>query len=242
MESAMARERGFTVIELVVMLAILAALMGLTVSAMGELRVRAMASVAEQELDRVQKALWAYMLTEGVEQVTPNPCVMDFASSDPPLYPQYLNRASSTVGRAYAWDAEGNVTYCQSHSTAPVGNYYGTRNFSGPVLATRTEEAINFNWRWGRPHPAVPEDNFAVRWEFTLYAAEAGLYRFQTRTDDGVRVWVNNILIIDQWHDMPATTYYGVIDLEPGVYPVRVEYYEHYGLAVAEVSWEYLGN
>lgn len=43
----MARGRGFTVIELVVMLAILVARMGLTVGAMGELRVRAMASVAD---------------------------------------------------------------------------------------------------------------------------------------------------------------------------------------------------
>ncbi len=238
----MTRERGLTIIELLVVLAILALLMGLTVAALGEMRVRAMSSAADQELDRVQKALWVYMLTTGVERVPPNPCVADFASSDPPLYPQYLNSPISTAGRAYAWDAEGNVTYCEPRSTAPLGSYYGTSDLSGPALLTRVDEAIDFNWGWGRPHPSLPADHFSVRWEFTMQAAEEGLYRFRAQTSDGVRVWVHGDLIIDAWYDKPPSNIFGLVYLTPGLYPVKVEYYERTGLAVAQLRWEYLGK
>ena len=50
---------------------------------------------------------------------------------------------------------------------------------------------------------AIPKDNWSARWvrsaQFT-----AGWYRFRTFTDDGVRLWVDGKLVIDQWFDMPG--------------------------------------
>lgn len=236
----MERERGFTLVELLVVLAILGALAGLTLNAATGMRVRAGGVTAEAELEIVQKALWTHMLTMSVERVAATACTADFAASDPPLYPQYLNLQYPLAGRAYTWDQTGNVRFCERAITTPVGSYYSNRDLSGPAV-TRTDAAIDFNWQWDSPHPAVPADDFSVRWEFDLHAGDAGVYRFQVRTDDGVRLWVNDVLIVDQWHDMVATTYYGVITLSPGAYPVRMEYYEHRGRAFAQLTWDYVG-
>jgi hypothetical protein len=65
-----------------------------------------------------------------------------------------------------------------------------------------------------------------------------GRYRFMMTVDDGGRLWVNNQLLIDAWRDQAVRTYIGEIDLSGGTVPIRMEYYEHTGQAVARLSWE----
>ena len=48
---------------------------------------------------------------------------------------------------------------------------------------------------------ALPNDNFQVRWTTTLDIDNAGLYNFRSVTDDGVRLYIDNELIIDYWVD-----------------------------------------
>jgi PA14 domain len=83
----------------------------------------------------------------------------------------------------------------------------------------------------------VSTDNFSVRWTGT-HSFEAGDYTFTARSDDGIRVWVDGELIIDQWKDQPATTYNATRTMTPGEHQVKVEYYEKAEAAVAEVSWQ----
>lgn len=117
------------------------------------------------------------------------------------------------------------------------GEYYGNRQFAGEPVLVRNDAEIKFDWGAGAPGPQVPADNFAVRWTRTLNFVE-GPYRFYARVDDGVRVRVDDVLIIDEWHEGAATTYVGHIWLEGGPHRVRVEYMELGGLALAQVSWE----
>jgi hypothetical protein len=58
--------------------------------------------------------------------------------------------------------------------------------------------------------------------------------------DDGARLWVNNHLLVEAWRDQPATTYTGEIYLPGGAVPVKMEYYENGGYAVAKLSWQRL--
>ncbi len=117
------------------------------------------------------------------------------------------------------------------------GEYYGNRQFAGEPVLVRNDAEIKFDWGANAPGPQVPADNFTVRWTRTLNFTE-GPYRFSARVDDGVRVWVDDVLIIDEWHEGAATTYVGHIWLEGGPHRVRVEYMELGGLALAQVSWE----
>jgi hypothetical protein len=120
------------------------------------------------------------------------------------------------------------------------GEYFANRTLSGVPTLVRNDASIDFNWAAGSPAPgALPADGFSARWTRTLDLA-AGRYRFEVTADDGGRLWVGGRLLIDVWRDQPAQTYIGEIDLLAGPVPVKMEYYEHTGLAVARLSWSRL--
>ena len=117
-------------------------------------------------------------------------------------------------------------------------DYYKGMNFENLVL-TRTDPQIKFNWGDpGGPDPAVGNDNFSVRWTGDVEAAFTETYTFYPRTDDGVRLFVDGQLLVDNWIDRSAAENRGTIDLIAGnTYSLVMEYYENTGGAVAELSW-----
>lgn len=116
------------------------------------------------------------------------------------------------------------------------GEYFSNSSLSGSPVLVRTDPMLSFVWGASAPDPALPNDGFSVRWtKEALFAA--GDYTFYARTDDGVRVWVDDNLIIDQWRDMGPTVSQGSIYLDAGWHKVQVEYYDRIGYATAELWW-----
>jgi hypothetical protein len=70
----------------------------------------------------------------------------------------------------------------------------------------------------------------------------AGDTTFIATADDGIRLWVDESLLIDAWTDQPPTTYTGTRTLTAGTHQVKVEYYENASGAVAQVSWTTTGS
>ncbi len=119
------------------------------------------------------------------------------------------------------------------------GEYFNNPNLSGAPALIRNDVAINFDWGSGAPAPGLNADNFSARWTRTLNFP-AGTYRFYTRVDDGVRLWIDNTLVIDQWRASAPTTYSAVVNLSGGPRVIKMEYFESAVTAVAQLSWEYL--
>ena len=120
------------------------------------------------------------------------------------------------------------------------GEYFDNRDLGGWPALVRNDHAIDFDWGDGSPDPAVPADNFSVRWTHAV-SFDAGTYRFLTSTDDGVRVWVDGGLVVDAWVDQKLlNTHTGDVYLAAGQHTIVVEYYEHGGEASAHVWWETL--
>jgi hypothetical protein len=119
------------------------------------------------------------------------------------------------------------------------GEYYNNKELSGsPVLVLdHGVEALDFYWGFGSPDPLLGNDNFSVRWTRSLNF-EGGSYKFYTATDDGVRLWVDDQLLIDQWHVQATQTHVATMDLIEGWHHVKVEYFEEGGVAEARVWWE----
>ena len=118
-----------------------------------------------------------------------------------------------------------------------LGEYYSNPVLAGFPVLVRQDPAVNFNWGYGSPAPGIPADNFSVRWTSSVWYDE-GTYRFYANADDGVRVWVDGRLVIDQWHTWTPDTYSGEIWLGSGYHQVVVDYYEAYGLAFISMWWE----
>ncbi len=79
---------------------------------------------------------------------------------------------------------------------------------------------------------------YVVRWLGQVQPQYSETYYFVTRTNDGVKLWVNGQLIVDKWVNQSATDWTGAIELRAGVlYDIRMEYYQATGNGEAHLSW-----
>jgi len=119
-----------------------------------------------------------------------------------------------------------------------TGEYFDNMDFTA-LRVTRTDATVNFSWFDGSPDPAIGPDTFSVRWTGQVLAPYSQTYTFYTVSDDGVRLWVNGQLIINNWGDHADTENSGTIALSAGQrYDVRMEFYENGGWATAKLLWE----
>lgn len=121
--------------------------------------------------------------------------------------------------------------------TGLTGYYYDNQDLTN-FKFKRTDATVNFNWGTGSPGTGVGTDTFSVRWVGEIKPQYSETYTFTTETDDGVRLWVNNQLIVDQWIDQAATEHSGTIALTAGQkYAIKLEYYDNSFDAVAKLFW-----
>lgn len=110
---------------------------------------------------------------------------------------------------------------------------------TGELELTRTDGTINFDWGSGAADGNVDDDWFSVRWTGKVMPLYSETYTFRTETDEGVRLWVNNQLLIDEWDGSGrVVTHTATISLQAyQQVPIRLEYFETTGSAVARLSW-----
>jgi hypothetical protein len=120
-----------------------------------------------------------------------------------------------------------------------TGEYFNNMAISGKPALKRIDPDIDFNWGDpGGPGDPIGVNNFSCRWTGELEVPYSEKYTFITATDDGVRLWVNNELIIDNWTDHSPTENAGKMALAVGqVYTLVMEMYENTGGATAQLSW-----
>ncbi len=117
--------------------------------------------------------------------------------------------------------------------------YFTNMTVTGAPFLTQLETEINHNWGDPGGPTANVVDNFSARWIADLEIAVADTYIFTANTDDGVRVWLNDDLIIDRWVDKAASdSASNPIALQPGIYSLVMEYYENGAGASAQLYWE----
>jgi hypothetical protein len=118
--------------------------------------------------------------------------------------------------------------------------YWNNKNLAGDPVLVRQESEINYDWGDGSPG-GVHNDEFSARWKRTLNVSP-GSYRFTATMDDGMRVWVDNNLIIDSWSNSQAHSVSAMANLGAGDHQVKVEYYEDGGKAVAKLRIDPAGS
>jgi hypothetical protein len=114
--------------------------------------------------------------------------------------------------------------------------YYNNSTLSGSPAMEREDNQVNFDWGRGSPDSRLTSDHFSARWIRSLNLA-AGAWRFTVTADDGVRLWIDDRLVIDKWIDQPATTHSADVSIAAGTHTVKMEYYENSVDAVARLSY-----
>jgi glucose/arabinose dehydrogenase len=116
------------------------------------------------------------------------------------------------------------------------GEYFSNLGFTGLVM-TRIDPTIDFIWQGGAP-TGMDGNTFSVRWTGRVQAAFSETYTFYTQSDDGVRLWVNGVLLINNWTNHANREDRASISLTAGQsYSVRLEYFENTGSAVMRLLW-----
>ncbi|MBK7218649.1 MAG: SH3 domain-containing protein [Candidatus Promineofilum sp.] len=134
----------------------------------------------------------------------------------------------------------GRPAAAQSAEDLWFGQFWQNQNLSGDPVLTRWDRTIDFRWFGGSPDSRLDGDNFSVRWTRNV-AFAAGNYRFNATMDDGMRVWINDQLIIDNWTRSQEHTVSVDRFIPAGVHRVRVEHFEDGGQATAIFTWDLIG-
>ena len=126
-----------------------------------------------------------------------------------------------------------------------LGRYYTSSDQSrfAELIEVRTDFQVDFEWGDGSPGFGVPADNFAVIWTGTIESPISGLQEIATNTDDGVRLWVDGQLVIENWTNHSTQQDIAVVDFVAGErVPIRLEYFESGGGATCQLTWRLLGE
>ncbi len=136
----------------------------------------------------------------------------------------------------------GSTDGSPSTGTGLAGSYFNNTSLSGSPVLQRVER-VNFSWS-GSPGPGINSDQFSARWTGQIEATATGNFQFQTRSNDGVRLWINGNLVIDNW-----ASHATVNDVTPVIaltknqrYAITMEFYDNTGQAVAKLYWKQPGK
>lgn len=148
--------------------------------------------------------------------------------------------------------ADGQIPLLQQERLLQLGQWlevngeaiYGCttwkkRSEQKDVALERIEPAVDFAWKRNTPGKPIAEDHFTATWAGFFGPEYSEAYRFEAEADDGMRLWIDNQLVLDQWEkaevtsegntnaDTTRATLSGVVALRAGKkYPIRVEYFE----------------
>ena len=111
-----------------------------------------------------------------------------------------------------------------------AGRVLQQHELQGAPALTRVDASVDFDWSEGSPAPGIGVDGFSVRWTGTFTPAQSETYALGTLSDDGVRLWLDDTLVIDNWSNHAAEYHSVDVAFNAGqAYSLRMEYYENGG-------------
>lgn len=125
----------------------------------------------------------------------------------------------------------------QEVGTGLKAEYFGNINLSD-LKKTTIDKVVNFDWGTTVPNGLFNNVKYSARWTGKVMSKVSGVITFTTVSDDGVRLWVDGKLIIDDWNVHAPTPNSGNLKLDAGTkYDIKLEYFQKAGGAMVSLSW-----
>jgi hypothetical protein len=155
----------------------------------------------------------------------------------------YVVQAQDSSGVALGSNSASVTINCLA-GTGLKGQYYndptdGTSHFV-MLAATRTDATVNFDWgRNTAPFAGINNIYYSVRWTGQVMPSYSESYNFYTWSDDGVRLWINGQLVIDNWnrHGAMENASTAIPLIAGQKYDIKLEYFELDVDATIKLSW-----
>lgn len=117
----------------------------------------------------------------------------------------------------------------------PQGDQRRKEGWAGrPVLY------LNHQFGRGKAFDSGTNRGIAMELSGFIRLERPGIYRFQTKSNDGVRVYIDGHLLIDDQYDH-SDRLSAVVELsiqEPAWYSLRMRYFQRIGLATLQLYWQ----
>ena len=159
-------------------------------------------------------------------------------------------RAGSGVEVRYAqgaWLPNGPLPPVPAEYLSPTSGggrgltaeFYNNMTLSGAPVLTRVDSVIGTDWHDQPPAAGVNAEKWSARWTGTIAAPATGEYPFALTSDDGSRLFVNGVQIIDNWREQGPTTEVGQVVLSAGqAVPIEVDFYQNAGGDSLSLGWQ----
>jgi beta-glucosidase len=143
-----------------------------------------------------------------------------------PLEPEYMSPTNTSKGKNGLW-----------------AEYFANIELKGNPVITRLDKFASFNWCYDLPHPKLQRTDgkhlFSIRWTGQLHPPKNGIYKLNIIHNDGVRVYLDNRLIIDNWKKNRIVFRSTSVPFTAGKqYDILIEYYSDGGISTLKFGWE----
>lgn len=119
-----------------------------------------------------------------------------------------------------------------------IVEYYNGTDFNRK-LVTKYCPDINFYWDFNSDIEGLNTVSFSAKFYGKIIAPETGKYKIGFIVDDGVRLWINDKLIIDAWALNNKVFYSKNYVMEEGkTYDFRIEYFNGMLEGKLELRWQ----
>jgi beta-glucosidase len=119
-----------------------------------------------------------------------------------------------------------------------TASYFANHDFSGTPFAVRPESAVNYHWWRNPPLPGMPPDSFSVRWTGTLVPPVSGRYALGVRALGGVRLFLDDSLIVEFSERHVVATQSAWVDLQAKApRRLRLEFFDRRPDASVQLMW-----
>jgi hypothetical protein len=162
-----------------------------------------------------------------------------------PIRLEYFDRTGQATCRL-SWTPPGgtkSVIPSARLVPAPPGGsglkaeYFDEKDFTA-LRVSRVDPQVDFDWGTRPPFASMDRDGFSVRWTGFLEPEVSGEHVLRVRSDDGVQLWIDERLVIDDWTVRGTQEREAAVRLEAGRrHAIRLDYFQAVATANCRLSW-----
>lgn len=117
--------------------------------------------------------------------------------------------------------------------------YFDNAKLDGQPKIVRDDAKIDFDWSGSSPGAGIAQENFSARWTGMIGPVkDGGKYKLVTKNDDGIRVYIDEKLVIDDWKPEDSVSCEATVTFQAGsTHKLRVEYMQLTGGAICRLGW-----